>query len=119
MTKVELESKIVSLEAALYSSEANSKTLLHDLKDTNRQLEYINKVKITKNVVNDIRDVIDEAIRKSSLNDAESYHAEFEIDYSNSLAISSIEFNDADQLSEEIANGIENLFNIISDENEN
>jgi hypothetical protein len=119
MTKVELESKITNLEAALRSSETNSKTLLHDLKDTNRQLEDVNKVKITRDIVDDIRGVVEESIRNSSLSDVVSYSVDFEIDYSNSLTLGSIEFNDADQLSEEISDGIENLFNIISDEDEN
>ena len=115
MNKEELQAKIINLEAALRSSETNSKTLLHDLKDTNRQLEDVNKVKITRDIVNDIRNAIEEVFRQSSFNDVDSYDVEFEIDHNNSLALGNIEFNDADQLAEEISDGIEGLFNIIEE----
>ena len=119
MTKTELQDKQAELELTLNSLELNSKTVKDDLKIVEKQLEAVNKVKITRDIVNDIRDVIEQSIRNSSLSNTDSYDVDFEIDYNNSLALGSIEFNDADQLSEEISDGIENLFNIISDEDEN
>jgi len=119
MTKAELQDKVNELELTLNSLELNSKTVKDDLKIVEKQLEAVNKVKITRDIVNDIRDVIEQSIRNSSLSNTDSYDVDFEIDYNNSLALGSIEFNDADQLSEEISDGIESLFNIISDEDEN
>ena len=119
MTKAELQDKVSELELTLNSLELNSKTVKDDLKIVEKQLEAVNKVKITRDIVNDIRDVIEQSIRNSSLSNTDSYDVDFEIDYNNSLALGSIEFNDADQLSEEISDGIESLFNIISDEDEN
>jgi hypothetical protein len=119
MTKTELQDKQAELELTLNSLELNSKTVKDDLMAVNRRLEDVNKVKITRDIVNDIREAIEESIRNSSLSNVDSYDVDFEIDYNNSLALGSIEFNDADQLSEEISDGIENLFNIISDEDEN
>ena len=119
MTKAELQDKVNELELTLNSLELNAKVVKDDLKIVERQLEAVNKVKITRDIVNDIRDVIEQSIRNSSLSNTDSYEVDFEIDYNNSLALGSIEFNDADQLSEEISDGIENLFNIISDEDEN
>ena len=119
MTKAELQDKVNELELTLNSLELNAKVVKDDLKIVESQLEAVNKVKITRDIVNDIRDVIEQSIRNSSLSNTDSYDVDFEIDYNNSLALGSIEFNDADQLSEEISDGIENLFNIISDEDEN
>jgi len=119
MTKAELQAKVTELELTLNSLELNAKTVKDDLRIVNIRLENVNKVKITRDVVNDIRNVIEESIRESSLSNVDSYDVDFEIDYNNSLSLGSIEFNDADQLSEEISDGIENLFNIISDEDEN
>jgi hypothetical protein len=119
MTKTELYDKVNELELTLNSLELNAKTVKEDLKITNIQLEAVNKVKITRDIVNDIRNVIEESIRESSLSSVDSYEIDFEIDYNNTLTLGSIEFNDADQLAEEISDGIENLFNIISDEDEN
>jgi hypothetical protein len=119
MTKAELQDKVDELELTLNSLELNAKVVKDDLRIVTTQLEAVNKVKITKDIVNDIRDVIEKSIRQSSLSNVDSYDVDFEIDYNNSLALGSIEFNDADQLSEEISDGIEDLFNIISDEDEN
>jgi hypothetical protein len=119
MTKAELQNKVNELELTLNSLELNAKTVKDDLKIVERQLEAVNKVKITRDIVNDIRHVIEQSIGASSLSSVDSYDVDFEIDYNNSLALGSIEFNDADQLAEEISGGIEDLFNIISDEDEN
>ncbi|MEK6264291.1 MAG: hypothetical protein N2B06_05920 [Clostridium sp.] len=119
MTKTELQDKVNELELTLNSLELNANTVKDDLRIVTTQLEAVNKVKITKDIVNDIRDVIEQSIRRSSLSSVDSYDVDFEIDYNNSLALGSTEFNDADQLAEEISDGIEDLFNIISDEDEN
>ena len=119
MTKTELQDKVNELELTLNSLELNAKVVRDDLNIVESQLEAVNKVKITRDIVNDIRDVIEQSINASSLSNVDSYEVDFEIDYNNSLALGSIEFNDTDQLSEEISDGIENLFNIISDEDEN
>lgn len=119
MTKAELQEKVNELELTLNSLELNAKTVKDDLKIVESQLADINKVKITRDTVSDIRDVIEQSINASSLSNVDSYDVDFEIDYNNSLALGSIEFNDADHLAEEISEGIEDLFNIISDEDEN
>ena len=119
MNKQELEDKVNELNLTLNSLELNAKVVKDDLKIVTNQLEAVNKVKITIDIVNDIRDVIEQSINASSLSNVDSYEVDFEIDYNNSLALGSIEFNDTDQLSEEISDGIESLFNIISDEDEN
>ena len=113
MTKQELQAKVTELELTLNSLELNAKTVKDDLKIVNTQLEDVNKIKITRDTVNDIRQAIEDVFSNSSFNEVDSYDVDFEIDYNNSLALGSIEFNDADQLSEEIADGIENIFNII------
>ena len=119
MTKVELENKVNELELTLNSLELNSKNLKDDLRETNKQLANVSKIKITKDTVNDIRNAIEEVFRQSSFNDVDSYDVDFEIDYNNSLALGSIEFNDADNLAEALSDAVEYLFNIIDDEDEN
>jgi hypothetical protein len=115
MNKAELEDKVNELELTLNSLELNAKTVKDDLKIVEGQLANINKVKITRDIVNDIRDIIEQSIRNSSLSNTDSYEVDFEIDYNNSLALGSIEFNDADQLSEEISDGIESLFSVVEE----
>ena len=119
MTKAELQDKVNELELTLNSLELNSKNLKDDLRETNKQLANVSKIKITKDTVNDIRNAIEEVFRQSSFNDVDSYDVDFEIDYNNSLALGSIEFNDADNLAEALSDAVEYLFNIIDDEDEN
>ena len=118
MTKEELQAKVTELELTLNSLELNAKTVKDDLKIVNNQLADVNKIKITRDTVNDIRQAIEDVFSNSSFNDVESYEVDFEIDYNNSLALGSIEFNDADNVAEEISDAIESLFNVISDEDE-
>ena len=119
MTKQELQAKVTELELTLNSLELNAKTVKDDLKIANTQLEDVNKVKITRDTVNDIRQAIEDVFSNSSFNDVESYEVDFEIDYNNSLALGNIEFRDADNVAEEISDAIEGLFNVIRDEDEN
>jgi hypothetical protein len=111
--KQELQNKVNELKLTLGSLELNTKTVKDDLTEATKKLEDASKPIITQYLLDQIQYVIDESIRNSSLNNVDSYHADFEIDYNNSLTLGSIEFNDVDQLSEEIADGVENIFNII------
>ena len=115
MTKDELQVKVSELELTLNSLELNSKSVKDDLKEANQKLEAINKPVISRNIFEQIEYVIEQSIRASSLSNVDSYDVDFEIDYNNSLALGSIEFNDADQLSEEIADGVKDIFNIIEE----
>ena len=117
--KEQLQTKVNELELTLNSLELNSKNLKDDLRETNKQLANVSKIKITRDTVNDIRNAIEEVFRQSSFNDVDSYDVDFEIDYNNSLALGSIEFNDADNLAEALSDAVEYLFNIIDDEDEN
>ena len=100
-------------ELKKYFSVEEYATLQTVIREATKKLEDASKPIITKDLLEQIQYVIDESIRNSSLSSVDSYDVDFEIDYNNSLTLGSIEFNDADQLSEEIADGIENIFNII------
>ena len=115
MTKDKLQVKVSELELTLNSLELNSKSVKDNLKEANQKLEAINKPVISRNILEQIEYVIEQSIRASSLSSVDSYDVDFEIDYNNSLALGSIEFNDADQLSEEIADGVKDIFNIIEE----
>ena len=118
MTKDELQVKVSELELTLNSLELNSKSVKDDLKEANQKLEAINKPVISRNILEQIEYVIEQSIRASSLSSVDSYDVDFEIDYNNSLALGSIQFNDSDGVAEALSDAIENLFNI-SDEDEN
>jgi hypothetical protein len=113
--KEQLQTKVNELELTLNSLELNAKVVRDDLKEANKMLEDAIKPIITKSLLLSIQYVIDESLRNSSLSDVDSYAVDFEIDHNNSLVLGNIEFNDSDQLSEEISDGIELIFNVIED----
>ena len=117
--KDELQAKVKELELTLNSLELNAKTVKDDLRIANEKLESVNKPIITKEIVEQIREAVHQAIKQISFNSVDSYDVDFEIDYNNSLALGSIEFNDADNVAEALSDAIEYLFNIIDDKNEN
>ena len=119
MTKDELQAKVNELELTLNSLELNAKNTKDDLIAANRKLEDVSKPTITKEIVNDIREAIEQVLNNTDFSQPDSYDVEFEIDYNNSLCLGNIEYNNVDQLAEEISDSIEYLFNIIDDEDEN
>ena len=115
MTKAELQDKVNELELTLNSLELNAKTVKDDLRIANEKLESVNKPIITKEIVEQIREAVHQAIKQISFNSVDSYDVGFEIDYNNSLALESIEFNEVDEIEEAVCDYVEDIFNIIED----
>ena len=115
MDKQLLQAKVDELELTLNSLELNAKTVKDDLIEANKKLEDVSKPTITKEIVEQIREAVHQAIQLISFNSVESYDVDFEIDYNNSLALGSIEFNEVDEIEETVCNYVENIFNIIED----
>ena len=113
MTKDELQVKVSELELTLNSLELNAKTTKDDLKEATKKLEDVSKPIITKEIVEQIREAVHQAIHQISFNNVDSYDVDFEIDYNNSLALASIEFNEVDEIEESVCDYVEDLFNII------
>ena len=113
MDKQLLQAKVDELELTLNSLELNAKTVKDDLIEANKKLEDVSKPIITKEIVEQIREAVHQAIQLISFNSADSYDVDFEIDYNNSLALGSIEFNGIDDLNETVCDYVEDLFNII------
>ncbi len=115
MNKEELQAKVNELELTLKSLDLNAKVVQEDLNETVRSLKAINKPKITKEFVEEMREAVHQAINQISFNNVESYDVGFEIDYNNSLALESIEFNEVDEINESVCDYIEDLFNVIEE----
>jgi hypothetical protein len=115
MDKQALQAKVDELELTLNSLELTAQTTKDDLMEATKKLEDVSKPIITKQVVEQIREAVNQAIQQISFDNVESYEVEFEIDYNNSLALGSIEFNEVDQIEEFVCDHVEDLFNIIED----
>ena len=115
MDKQALQAKVNELELTLNSLELNAKTTKDDLIEANKKLEGVSKPIINKEIAEQIREAVHQAIRQIPFDDVDLYDVGFEIDYNNSLALSNIEFNEVDDLEETVCDYVEDLFNIIED----
>ena len=115
MDKQLLQAKVDELELTLNSLELNAKTVKDDLMEATKKLEDVSKPIITKEVVEQIREAVHQAIKQISFDNVDSYDVDFEIDYNNSLSLGSIEFNEVDTIEEAVCDYVEDLFNIIED----
>jgi len=113
MDKQALQNKVNELKLTLGSLELNAKATQDDLKEATKKLEDVSKPIITKEIVEQIREAVHQAIQQISFNSVDSYDVDFEIDYNNSLALASIEFNEVDEIEESVCDYVEDLFNII------
>ena len=115
MDKQALQAKVDELELTLNSLELTAQTTKDDLMQATKKLEDVSKPIITKQVVEQIREAVHQAIEQISFDSVDLYDVDFEIDYNNSLALASIEFNEVDQIEEFVCDYVEDLFNIIED----
>ena len=115
MDKKALQNKVNELKLTLGSLELNAKATQEDLMEATKKLEDVSKPIITKEIVEQIREAVHQAIKQISFNSVDSYDVDFEIDYNNSLALGSIEFNEVDEIEESVCDYVEDIFNIIED----
>ena len=115
MDKQLLQAKVDELNQTLASYEKLVQINYDEIIEAKKELNNFNKPKITKDIVEQIRQAVNDAVRNIGFDSVDSYDVGFEIDYNNSLALSNIEFNEIDNLEEEICDHVENLFNVIED----
>ena len=115
MDKQLLQAKVDELELTLNSLELTAQTTKDDLMQATKKLEDVSKPIITKQVVEQIREAVHQAIQQISFDNVDSYDVDFELDYNNTLSLSNIEFNEVDEIEESVCDYVEDLFNIIED----
>lgn len=116
MTKEQLELKVKELTAALAQFKTDQDELQKQLNQATRDLEDVNKPVITAETRDAIRQQVYEAIGNYDFDDVNNYEYDFEINYNNQLELSSLQFNNTDDLEETICDYVESLFKISEDE---
>ena len=112
MTKEELKQEITKLEQHNDQHSEQVKDLEHDLRTTKRRLADADKHKLTSNYFIKIEDAISSTIENFDFNNTDSYNTEFEMDYDNTVSLSSVEFEARDELAEDICRNVEDLFGV-------
>ena len=119
MTKEELQRKVNELTQSLDSFNKNTEMLKQDLAEAQRKLKVADRPRISSLQMDEINEAIQEVIGNIDFSDTNAYDVDFEIDYDNRLAISSIEFNHVHDIADEIYSALEDMFNITTTEDEN
>ena len=117
-TKNELEQAIVMHEEALESSRNSVLVDTQDLEQAKKDLANINKPELTGSQLDDINEAIDKAVGNYDFSDSDNYEKEFELDYDGRVQLSSIEFNETQELIEAIVEKIQKLFVEVEDKDE-
>jgi len=115
-TKAELEQAIVMHEEALESSRHHVTLNTQDLEQAKKDLASFNKPELTGSQLDDINEAVEKAVGEFDFSDADNYEKEFELDYDGRVQLSSLEFNEAQELIEAIVEKIQKLFVEIEDE---
>ena len=115
-TKNELEQAIVMHEEALEQSKNSVMLDTQDLEQAKKDLANINKPELTGSQLDDINEAIDKAVGNYDFSDSDNYEKEFELDYDGRVQLSSIEFNETEELIIAIAEEVHKLFIEVDDE---
>ena len=118
MNKEELNQEIGKLKASLEAHESQVKDLQHDLKTAEQRLADADKPKLTEKQFSAIQSVIENTVENYSFDDADRYEFELGIEYDNKIYLSHINFDGQGDLADDIYQGVEDLFGITDDEDE-
>ena len=109
-TKNELEQAIVMHEEALESSKHSVMVDTQDLEQAKKDLASFNKPELTGSQLDDIQEAVENAVGNYDFSDSDNYEKEFELDYDGRVQLSSLDFNEAQELIEAIVEKIQKLF---------
>ena len=118
MTKVELEVKLEALQKLLEEKANEQTTYQNQIKDLEKQLEDLNKPKLTPKQFDAVNEAIETAIGQFDFDDQDNYSIDFGINYDGKVHCESFSFDNAYDLGQEIYNAVEELFAEIEDDNQ-
>ena len=110
MTKAELEVKLEALQKLLGEKVTEQTTYQSQINDLQKQLDDLNKPKLTAKQFDEVSDVIETAIGNFDFDNEDNYSIEFGLDYDGRVHCESFSFDNAYDLHREIYGAVENLF---------
>ena len=116
MNKADLITKVAELEATLKANESAQTKLTSDLLEAQKQLENINKPKITEKFADSMYKTIDYVINNFDFDDPDFYEVDFAINYDNRLELDNIRFEGQGRIIDEVSQELETLFNVVNEE---
>ena len=110
MTVTELQAKIEALQAALDTKVQEQNAYRGQIDTLKKQLEDLNKPKLTPKQFDAINEAIETAIGQFDFDDQDNYSIDFGIDYNSRVCCESFSFDNAYDLHQEIYSAVEELF---------
>jgi hypothetical protein len=115
-TVEELERRIKELTVLIEESSNGVKNLVDEQNKLTKDLEDINKPKLSDDDLNKLIDIVERAVDNFSFDDCDNYECDFEIDYDNRIQLQSISLNDTHEICRSVSEAVEDFFNIQEDE---
>jgi hypothetical protein len=110
MNKTELQVKIDQLTLSVEQSNELTRKYEGEITDLKKQLEDLNKPKLTPKQFDAVNEAIETAIGQFDFDDQDNYSIDFGIDYNGKVHCESFSFDNAYDLTQEIYNAVEELF---------
>ena len=110
MTKVELEVKLEALQKLLGEKVTEQTTYQSQINDLQRQLDDLNKPKLTPMQFDEVSEAIETAIGNFEFDNEDNYSIDFGLDYDGRVHCESFQFDNAYDLHREIYEAVERLF---------
>ena len=101
------------LEATVKGLQEKIQSLQTDLNDKQRQLENVNKPKITGELYDEIFSAIEDAIEGFSFDNPDSYDFEFGMEYDGKVYIDTISMQSTYEITNWIMSNIDRKFNVL------
>ena len=108
MNKVDLEVKIESLKKMISDGQVQTSNYAGQLNTLNKELEDLNKPKVTSLFLDKLNETITEAVEGLELDDGVT--CDLEIDYDNRITMSDFRFEDTHAVVDKIYCAVEKLF---------
>ena len=116
MNRVDLEVKIESLKKMISDGQVQTSNYAGQLNTLNKELEDLNKPKVTSLFLDKLNETITEVVEGLELDDGVT--CDLEIDYDNRVTMSDFRFEDTQAVADKIYCTVEKLFAEISTEDE-
>ena len=101
------------LEATVKGLQEKIQSLQTDLNEKQRQLDNVNKPKITSELYDELVSAIEDAVEGFNFNDTDAYEFEFGMEYDGKVYVESVGMQSTYELTNSIMNEIDKKFNVL------
>ena len=110
MTKEQLEVNIAALELLVNETTDKSVDFKAQLEQAKKDLADVNKPVLTSLQFDNLYEAVEKGVSNFDFSDEDNYDKEFELDYDGRVQLSTLEFENAQELIEAVVEKVHSLF---------